>query len=225
MKKILYAAILSVGLVNGASAADQTAGPSAPTYDWTGAYGGIVGGWGWSNQRWTSTAAVTTGNFSGDGALIGGTLGYNFQSGPWVGGVEGDISWADINATNTTTGGCGGATPCIAEVDWLGTLRARAGYLVQPQALVYLTGGLAVAGISNSQLALSPLAAASSTEVGWTIGGGAEVAFNGPWTAKLEYIYADFGQTPFCSVAACGVTVVSDYTRLHLLRVGLNYKF
>src|SRR5262249_17742057 len=60
-------------------------------YNWTGFYLGINGGGGWGHSNWDSA-----GNFSLTGGLIGGTVGYNWQQGPLVLGVEGDIDWSDI---------------------------------------------------------------------------------------------------------------------------------
>jgi outer membrane immunogenic protein len=193
-------------------------------YNWAGPYAGIEAGGSWSAQRWTAAGGVSTGNFTGSGGFAGGTLGYNWQNGKWVLGVEGDLSWADISAVDTTTGGCGVGTPCNAQINWFGTFRVRGGY-VQDNFLLYLTGGAAVAEIQNSQVLLSPLATATTTTGGFAVGAGGEMALTKNLSAKLEYLYLDFGQTPFCPAAGCGVTVVSDYTRAHIVRAGLSYKF
>ncbi len=230
-KKLLGGVVLSLFLAAPTIAADMRAPVKAPpraaavaVYNWNGFYVGVVGGWGRSEQQWTATNGVTTGNFRGNGGNLGGTLGYNWQTGAFVLGVEVDGSWSGIDATNSTTGGCSVARPCTAEVSWFGTARGRLG-VTWNNFLLYGTGGAAWANIRNEQLLLSPLAAADTTKFGWTAGGGVEVGLSANWSAKLEYLHARFGQTDFCPVAGCGVLVVSDHTRLHLIRGGLNYRF
>jgi outer membrane immunogenic protein len=232
MKKLLGAIAISAFFAAPALAADLPARVpvKAPppvvvaVYNWTGFYIGVVGGWGRSEQQWTSTAGVSTGKFRGNGGHVGGTIGYNWQTGQFVLGLEADGSWSGIDATNTTTGGCAAAFPCTADLRWFGTARGRLGVAWQ-NVLFYGTGGAAFANIKNSQTALSPLATADTTKFGWTAGGGIEVGFAPNWSVKAEYLYARFGQTDFCPAAGCGVVVVSDYTRLHLVRAGLNYRF
>jgi outer membrane immunogenic protein len=225
---VLLAAVAAIGFASMASAADlplkAKAAPAPILYNWTGLYAGVSGGWAGSSQDWTAVGGVTTGNFTGSGGLIGGTLGYNYQMNKLVIGVEGDASWANINATDTTTGGCSPAFRCLATVNFLATARGRLGFAAD-RWLFYVTGGAAFANINNDQSALSPLASANTTKAGWTAGGGVEAVLWGNWSAKAEYLRAEFGQTPFCPAAGCGVVVVSNYTHLDIVRVGLNYKF
>jgi len=223
---VLLTAVAAIGFASVASAADMAIkAPIMPVlYNWTGAYVGVAGGWTGSSQDWTSTAAVTTGNFTGSGGLFGATLGYNYQSTNFVAGVEGDASWANIRATDNSTGGCSAAFPCTASTNFLATARGRLG-LAANRWLFYVTGGGAFVNVKNDQSALSPLASTSSNKAGWTLGGGVEAALWDKWTAKAEYLHADVGQTPFCPAAGCGTLVVSNYTRLDIVRVGLNYKF
>ena len=122
----LLAGVLSLGVVQMASAADMpTKAPAyqAPAaYNWTGFYVGINGGGGWGRSNWDG---IPTGSFNTSGGLIGGTLGYNWQTGPWVLGLEGDIDWANING-NSSAAGC--VPNCNTKTDWLGTIRGRVGY-------------------------------------------------------------------------------------------------
>src|SRR3954467_3783737 len=69
----------------------------APVYNWTGFYVGINGGYGWGQSKWAGTG----GNFevTPKGWLAGGTLGYNFQTGAWVWGIEGDIDYMNLKGT------------------------------------------------------------------------------------------------------------------------------
>ena len=199
--------------------------PLVPVYNWSGFYVGLNGGWADSHQQWTATpGGVTTGDFTGNGGLFGGTAGWNWQSGKFVLGLEGDFDWSRIRAGDTTTGGCSLVFPCTATVTSLGTIRGRAGWTFD-RVLAYVTGGAAFANIHNEQTALTPLADTTTEKAGWVFGGGIEAMILPKWSVKAEYLRAQFTQTGFCPPAGCVATVVSDYTRLNVFRVGLNYHF
>ena len=123
------------------------------------------------------------------GGFIGGTAGYNWQIGPWVLGIEGDFSWANIAGSSAT---CGSATVlphgCGTTLQDFGTLRGRVGYPIGPSGtwMPYITGGLAV-GEVQAWDALTP-ASGSAFRAGWTVGGGIEAAFAQNWSVKLEYL-------------------------------------
>ena len=210
MKKFLLA---SVGLVvfgiASASAADlprQRAMPAkAPAYvvsmyNWNGPYIGLSGGYAFGGTN------------DADGGLVGGTLGYNYQTGPWVFGLEGDMNWTKIHGTSA----CGGTT-CETKNNWLATARGRLGYAMGPTGniLPYVTGGAAFGDVEN---AVAGAGTVSDTNVGWTLGGGIEAQISGPWTAKVEYLYVDLGDSP---------TLAGQTSSFHtnIVRAGLNYKF
>src|SRR5437764_4090932 len=71
-----------------------------PAWNWTGFYIGVNGGYGWANSTHTDVFGVTTGSFKQNGGLIGGTIGYNWQTSPAVLGLEGDLDWASINGSS-----------------------------------------------------------------------------------------------------------------------------
>src|SRR5688500_4887311 len=106
-----------------------------PAYSWTGFYAGINGGWGWGHSDWDGFLS----NTDVSGGLIGGTLGYNWQTGPLVFGVEGDVAWSNIHGSFTNA-----ACPlgCETQNTWLGTARARLGYAAG-RFMPYVTGGAA----------------------------------------------------------------------------------
>jgi outer membrane immunogenic protein len=218
---LLAAAAFAVASIHSASAADLGRKPvyKAPPMavaEWTGFYFGISGGWAWDRTSQTNTTTLaTTGGFEGDGGLIGGTAGVNWQSNNVVFGLEGDMSWARVEASTTTNCPLG----CNNRLDWLGTARARAGMLFAPTTLAYVTGGAAFAGISSSTTG----AAGDDSKLGWTVGAGVEQKFAGPWSAKLEYLYTDFGQTDAYTTGTG--PVVNDYLRAHVVRAGVNYQF
>jgi opacity protein-like surface antigen len=114
----LFAAVSTVAYAQIASAADMPvkapgykAPVVAPLYNWTGPYIGIAGGYGWGHSNQTDPGIIINddGSYGVNGGLLGGTLGYNWQQGTWVFGVEGDYSWADISGSSNT---CGPHPPC-----------------------------------------------------------------------------------------------------------------
>ena len=181
-------------------------------YNWTGFYLGINGGYAWGNSDWDLPAI----SVKPKGWMVGGTVGYNWQSGGIVYGLEGDFDWADMSDSTA----CGAFT-CRTRNNWLATARGRLGYAFD-RWLPYLTGGGAFGRVE----ALVPgLASASDTLTGWTVGGGIEYAFLGNWTAKVEYLYVDLGK--FNCGASCTPALATsnvDFTE-NIVRAGINYKF
>lgn len=211
MKKFLLASVGLVALgLGSASAADiqrREAMPAkapayvAQMYNWTGEYVGINGGYAFGGTN------------SGNGGLVGGTIGYNFQSGgPLVWGLEADIDWTRIRGSTT----CGGLS-CEVSNNWLGTARGRLGYAMGPTGsiLPYITGGAAFGSVENS---VTGLGSSRETKLGYALGAGIEAALSGPWTAKVEYMYVDLGKGP---------TVGGFDSKFHtnIIRAGLNYRF
>ncbi len=217
MKKILLASagLIALGIAS-ASAADvqrrQTMPAKAPVYvtsvyNWTGPYVGLYGGYDWGNSSFS--VPLATGSFDLSGGVAGGTLGYNYQMGQAVLGLEGDIGWSGIRG-NTA---CGGLN-CETRNNWLGTARVRLGYAAD-RFMPYVTGGAAFGDIRTS---VTGFGDAHSTKAGWTVGGGVEAALAGPWTAKVEYLYVDLGRG--------GSIAGSDASfKTNIVRAGLNYRF
>lgn len=225
MKRLILAGISVLAIaaaVPAANAADMgrrmpTKAPAyvEPIYTWTGFYAGINGGWGFGSSDWSNVAG--TNSFDIDGGLVGGTVGYNWQRGQWVFGLEGDIDWSDIRGT-TTTAPCIGIA-CETRNTWLATARGRIGYSFG-RFMPYLTAGGAFGDVKMSTTAF---ASQTDTRAGWTAGGGVEFALMGPWSAKVEYLYVDLGDET-CNAANCGVATNVDFTS-SIVRAGLNYRF
>ena len=218
MKRLVLAGIGTLAVVTmlgSAQAADIQRRHAAPAkapaysapYNWTGFYLGINGGGGWGHSSFT--APLATSSFNTSGGQVGGTVGYNYQVGHAVFGLEGDLDWSNINGS----GACGSRN-CETKNDWFGTARGRIGYAFD-RFMPYVTGGLAYGSVKNSATGLG---SSTSTKAGWTIGGGLEAAISGPWTAKLEYLYADLGD-------ASAPTGANASFRTNLVRAGLNYRF
>lgn len=183
-------------------------------YNWTGWYIGINGGGGWGRSDVTGPVFSTGGSFRTSGGLVGGTLGYNWQSALWVFGLETDIDWTNIRGSAPCGVGAF-ATSCEVRNDFLGTFRGRLGYAGWDRALLYITGGLAYGNIKTNIVGFG---SGSSTKAGWTLGGGIEFAIQGPWTAKVEYLYADLGR-------GGGVLGSDSKWNANIVRAGINYRF
>jgi outer membrane immunogenic protein len=209
----------------------------------------------------SALAAAIPGTFStgNAGVIGGGEFGFNWQTGPVVLGFEADISGATISGSSLASGATGvvgfpanavGVSGSAnAKVDYLGTVRGRAGYLVTPPLLAYLTGGLAYGGASsNTTLAeqvagpcpcgpFPAVAASTSTaRLGWTIGGGLEYMFAPHWTVKAEYLYYDLGSVtyalpPIVQTTATGTPFFGAASASHvaftgnIARAGVNFGF
>ena len=246
-------------------------------YNWTGFYIGANGGYSWGRdpidanatarsrvfrafglpaETLTSDTGVVpfvlgTGTANVQGPVLGGQIGYNWQTGAFVFGLETDLQWTDQKGgvTFCFPAVCGpGAfqTSIDHKLDWFGTFRARAGWLIDPRVLLYATGGLAYGQVTTEAVGGvvgQPFAtlSAKDTRVGWTVGGGIEGALTNNWTVKAEYLYMDLGDAPGISAASTtifpntptpGFTTVLDTTvstggrvRDHIFRLGVNYRF
>jgi outer membrane immunogenic protein len=214
-------AVAALVVAQSATAADLSVAPlykapppaMAPAYNWSGFYLGINGGGGWGHSSWdTSATRINT-----SGGLVGGTAGYNWQLGNAVLGIEGDIDWANLKGTNTST-----LCPlgCSTSDTWLSTVRGRAGYAFG-NVLPYVTGGLAVGDI---RAATPGFAGASNTSAGWTAGAGLEVGLTGNWSAKAEYLYVDLGKFN-CGTACNGLPTDNVSMHDNVVRAGVNYRF
>ena len=202
MRTILGAA-LSLTMASAAVAADFPASPyyTAPApssaYSWAGPYLGANLGYAWGS---------VDNNLTKPSGFAGGVqAGYNWQTGPWVFGVEGDIE---------VTGAEDTFAPWKFSNPWFGTVRGRAGYALS-NILFYGTGGLAFGELRGETFGL----AESHTNLGWTAGVGAEVGFAPNWSAKIEYLFVDLADSNFT------ITGAPNGYRFGLVRAGVNYHF
>jgi outer membrane immunogenic protein len=224
MRRVLLACLGMAVLVGSAAAADlpprfDPVAPrtpfAPPVSNWTGLYVGINGGGAWGRSDWT-TPVLTTGEFDLSGGLVGGTIGYNWQTGAFLFGLEGDIDWASINGTTNATCPLG----CKTENTWLGTVRGRLGYTYD-RFMPYVTGGVAFGDIRASG---PGLIGANDTAVGWTVGAGIEFALVNNWTLKAEYLYVDLGDIN-CGLN-CGLATTDNVSfRTNIFRGGVNLRF
>jgi outer membrane immunogenic protein len=199
--------------------ASPPAYPQRPVYNWTGFYVGINGGGDFGSTYWQSVPDTTTGTSHLSGGLVGGTVGYNLQAGdPFVVSVEADLDWAGLRAT-ASPASC--APGCELKVPWLGTTRLRFGYAFD-WIMPFVTGGAAY-GDLDADIVGAPLGRALTTNIGWTAGGGVEVALTDALRAKVEYLYVDLDG--FSCNAPCGGGPISFNFKTNVIRAGLNYRF
>ncbi|GGI33565.1 outer membrane protein [Bradyrhizobium guangdongense] len=219
MKKILLASAALIALTGAASAADLAARPytkapvaMASVYNWTGFYLGLVGGGAWEDS----------GSPRMQGGFVGGTAGYNWQTGNVVFGVEADGAWADVSATATgatVVPGFGVVTAtATSKTDAMGTVRGRIGYAVN-NVLFYGTGGYAWIDNKITLSALGVSASDSKFHSGWTVGAGVEAFIAPQWSIKGEYLYRSLGGETYFGALPTGTL------NLHTVQVGVNYHF
>jgi outer membrane immunogenic protein len=243
--RILTSAITSLLMLGTASAADMVRPvykapvAPAPMPTWTGFYVGVNAG-----------GAVATGHLdfgiaggpvfatidnSLKGVIGGGQAGYNWQSGAFLLGVEADFQGSSLKGSLNAPCAVAFCVPAglsasySQSIPWFGTARARIGY-AQDSWLIYATGGYAYANLeTNATATAGPLIASFNTNEirsGWTAGAGIEVALASNWSAKLEYLYADFGNTR-TTWSVLGIPLITDDARvtMNVVRGGVNYRF
>jgi outer membrane immunogenic protein len=187
----------------------------APVFNWTGFYIGVNGGGAFGTSTYNFAGLASTG-FDTSGGLIGGTIGFNYQMGSVVFGVEGDGDWSSISGNSLCLGGL---FTCQTKNDWLATVRGRVGYAFD-RVLPYVTGGAAFGDIKVGV----PAQTIDTTNTGWTLGGGIEYAFMPNWSAKFEYLYVDLGNVG-CGLACAGIVPTKVDFTTNVVRAGLNYRF
>jgi outer membrane immunogenic protein len=250
MKKTLLATVAMAALASsvissGASAADLAPAPMpavyakapmvSPATNWSGFYGGVNVGYGWGNNNTDLADATPAPNagatdlapqslsVSSSGVIGGGQIGYIWQIGTFVTGLETDIQGSALKGTATQPK-LAVVTPFAfpsstiegsseQKLSWFGTFRGRVGMTITPDLLVYGTGGLGYGQVDNSgnvqkSLPLVPTSAfpasTGQTRVGWAAGAGAEWMFARGWSAKVEYLHVDLG-----SASATGESTAS----------------
>ena len=206
MKKFLLGTVALVAFAAPAAAADLAARPYtkapppmiATVYDWSGFYIGVNGGWGTSQNCWTNTAAggvavapATEGCHDADGGTVGGQIGYRWQAGNWVFGLEAQGNWADFNGSNASLV----AVPAInrSKIDAFGLFTGQVGYAAN-NVLFYVKGGAAVTDNRYEGLVSGTVIDRSEqTRWGGTVGAGVEYAFAPNWSFGVEYNHLFMG--------------------------------
>jgi outer membrane immunogenic protein len=213
MKKLLGLALAGALSV---AALPTVAAAQAPLWTWTGFYIGVQGG-GVTSGWFTQAPAFPAENGGIDGAVFGGTLGWNWQSGIWVLGVEGDWSWS--NASGRAV--CGAI--CGPDVNSLATVRLRLGVASLGSTLFYVTGGGAWANVSSVYPALGY--DESRRHHGLTFGGGVEFMLAPNWTIKGEALWVDLSRENYPDGGLRGVAAHPLALDFIVFRGGANFRF
>ncbi|MBF0680361.1 MAG: porin family protein [Devosia sp.] len=227
MKRTLIALAALAGLASNAVAADlylpmDQGGYTSAGFDWSGFYAGINAGYGSGTAESVGALNGLTDTINWSGGLLGVNAGVNAQFDNFVLGLEGDVAWSGINVSTACAGVVG--VTCSGDINWLGTLRGRAG-MAFDNVLLFATGGLAVGGVNANTSAVFAGATGSysGTGIGYTIGAGMELALNDAISVKAEYSYNRLtGTAPAGSLGAQAYDVTAG---AHVGKVGLNFHF
>jgi outer membrane immunogenic protein len=254
MQRQLLAGIALAAMAASAFAADMPLKAVAPValYDWGGTYvGGVVGGaWGTNDisdpglgvvGTVLGVPVIQTVNPSG---FIGGIEGGSrYQFSKLVVGWEGDITWGNVNGTNTTSfsgpiSAALGIPPftrsLTTDTKWVATTVSTVG-IAHNNWLLYGKAGVAVENVKyTDNWTVGGIGlfggTGSNTRTGWTVGTGIEWAFYQNWSVKAEYDYMDFGtkNVPLSGTLAGVVGFapgIQDNNHINQFKAGLNYRF
>ena len=238
MKKILAVAAIAAfaGAAGAANAADIYAhsglkdAPYAAAPTWTGFYVGanVGGGWSQLDSSWNLFDVVTINHTNeASGVVGGGQVGYNWQTGAFVLGVEADFGGFGFSHTSDiiSVPGANLALGTKISSGFAADVTGRLGYAAGP-ALFYAKGGWAYFDGTIGLDAPSPFNVNKSGRDGWTIGGGIEYALSPTWSVKGEYQYFDFGSVsldPFAATYLAGCTHIDNELTVNVVKVGVNY--
>jgi outer membrane immunogenic protein len=249
MKKIALALTALAALTGSASAADLAARPYtkapvavAPVANWTGCYVGAGGGGAYvkndHNDFSTTTGLATGPNIStgADGWFGTVQVGCDYQMNNFVVGLFGDYDFMDVRGDTSVFGTTGASVTGSQKLDSQWSVGGRAGYLVLPQLLTYVSGGYTQGNWKSTNL--TPFAGLvptqtlpGSTKGGWFIGTGDEYAlsFLPGLFWKTEYRYSQFDRSNvdvlnFPAGTLTGTSSTQRFTE-HSVRSELVYRF
>jgi outer membrane immunogenic protein len=229
---------------------------------WTGIYvGGNIGG-GIGTNSWSyypplsagilsisppgaSSGLVVAGTGTTSGALGGVQLGFNYQTGWVVWGLEGEFDWSGLKGNMPLATASEGyyTLANTVKTNYISTVTGRVGGVFHEDMLIYLKGGVAfaqnnyaISATDSFGIASGNYSSMNDNRTGWTVGFGTEYRFDPHWSAKIEYDYIDFASknlsfpagsggacNPFgvCSTSAVAFDVPQT---IHTFKLGLNYK-
>jgi outer membrane immunogenic protein len=230
------AAVSSIAITQIASAADlpvrepvYRAPAAVVASSWSGFYVGGHVGYFWGRTRAEEDGEVIEPGAKTNGVIGGVLAGVNWQTGPVVLGLEGDIGWTNAHGTGrilpvfVTT-----QEPNQYDLRWTSHVRGRAGYAAG-NWLFFAAGGLAIADLDFREGAITTTCVANCTQIGaggkyfgWSVGGGIDYAFTRNIIGRIEYLYDDFGHKDY--IGADGDPYRISLTG-HTARGALMWKF
>ena len=241
MKNILLGTVALMALAAPASAADLAARPytKAPppivsVYDWGGFYIGANGGWGSSHKCWDfalpGVPVLAEGCHDATGGVAGGQIGYRWQSGTWVFGLEAQGDWADLKGRNDSTLFPGVFTNEL-KVDAFGLFTGQVGYAAN-NVLFYVKGGAAVTADRFRVVTTPPpsvVAGTTGDDTRWgaTVGAGLEFGFAPNWSAAVEYDHLFMQDRTYTFNDTSGALFSTERIRqdVDLVTVRVNYRW
>lgn len=204
--------------------------PRAPSfqYGWSGFYIGANGGYGTASSNWIDDPALGSTDLGGHrpaGGFAGGQIGFNWQYGMAVAGLEADFAWADLKGDHTD--------PLLhslnTKVSALGMITGRLGVAYWERVLLYAKGGLGFAKFKYDDFVTVGGAlngSANNSRWGWALGAGIEYAVAPNWSVKLEYDYLGFNPRRIdFNGGAAGPYVQDIRNDIQLVKAGINYRF
>jgi len=233
-KKLLLSSAMFIAAISTASAADlpmytKAPPPVAPVvFSWTGFYLGFNVGGKWAHTDDTVSVPGTTivfGSTTDSTVIGGGQLGYNWQTGPWVLGLEGDIDaqhWRTTRVVGTAIAPFIVGDTFTADSHWEASIRGRIGY-AWDRVLLYATGGAAFTQVKTSFVGFG---SDDQTLVGGTVGGGLEYAFTNNVSLGVEGRWTFYGNNNFNGGTLAGLPVTQNI-KLDTAEVlgKLNFRF
>jgi outer membrane immunogenic protein len=243
MKSLLLGVVglMAVGAAAPAAAADLAARPYtkappmvATIYDWTGFYIGINGGGASSRNCWDVNSnagaivapAVREGCHDATGGVVGGQIGYRWQSANFVFGIEGQGDWADLKGSNTSPF----FIPAVinqSKINAVGLITGQVGYAWN-NVLWYVKGGAAVTGNKyNGLVAGAQFDQASETRWGGVVGTGLEFGFSPNWSVGVEYDHLFMGNRNVSFATPGGAFTRTDNIKqdVDMGTVRVNYRW
>jgi len=247
--KILSTAAIACSVI----ALVATSGHAQTPYNWAGAHVGLNAGAGWGNADTSvgffsrSTGAFVpdapispeSAHFRTSGFIGGAQLGYDATIGSLLLGLEGDFSGSTVNGKRTTsgtdtTGPVGFTETQKLDLNWLATLRARAGYEVFPGWMPYITGGLAFADMKGTSTTTFPTtgvtynSSTSTVRTGGVVGAGLDYMIMPNLTVGAQYLYTSLDKFGTQSVQTPGGGFTKNTTfhpQFNVFRLTVNYRF
>jgi outer membrane immunogenic protein len=244
MKKFLLGTVglIALSISAPASAADLAARPYtkappmiAAVYDWSGFYIGANGGWGSARNCWdfltpAGTFVAAEGCHDSSGGTAGGQIGYRWQAGTFVFGLEAQGNWADFRGSNGSLIPPVGLFTNQTKLDAFGLFTGQIGYAWN-NALLYVKGGGAVTSNRYNQYftPTGALVASSGDDTRWggVVGVGLEYGFAPNWSAAIEYDRMFMQDRTITTLTPVGAVFANERIRqdVDLVTVRVNYRW